>query len=122
VFPLYHQVEIRDAADVDYPQWETGEELVLASAQCIVLATGPDLEGEVEIGVWVGADLVEEPVGGVVFDGSCSPRARGVLVGSSLIGELHSVPLPIGWHLVRVYADPSNPTRFNVWCDRQRAD
>jgi hypothetical protein len=44
------------------------------------------------------------------------------LVGSSLIGGLHSIPLPIGWHLVRVYADPSNPTRFNVWCDRQRAD
>jgi hypothetical protein len=55
VFPLYHQAEIRDAADVDYPQWETGEELVLASAQCIVLTTGPDLEGEVEIGVRVGA-------------------------------------------------------------------
>jgi hypothetical protein len=62
MFPLYHQVEIRDAADVDYPQRETGEELVLASAQCIVLATGPDMEGEVEIGVRVGADLVEEPV------------------------------------------------------------
>jgi hypothetical protein len=43
VFPLYHQVEVLDAVDVDCPQWETGEERVLASAQCIVLATRPDL-------------------------------------------------------------------------------
>ena len=39
VFPLYQQVEIRDATDdVDRPLWETGEERVLAAAQCIVLA------------------------------------------------------------------------------------
>jgi hypothetical protein len=33
VFPLYQQVEIRDATDdVDRPLWETGEERVLVSA------------------------------------------------------------------------------------------
>jgi hypothetical protein len=31
LFLLYHQVEIRDAGDVDCPQWDTGEERVLAS-------------------------------------------------------------------------------------------
>ena len=59
VIPLYRQVEVRDAApdaaDVDRPQWESGDEPVLASAQCIVLATRSDLHGPVEIEVRVGA-------------------------------------------------------------------
>jgi len=37
--------------DADRPQWDRGDEPVLASAQCIVLATHPDLEGPVEIEV-----------------------------------------------------------------------
>jgi hypothetical protein len=49
---------------------------------------------------------VEEPVGDMVFDGEVLTTGQGVLVGSSLIGELQNVPLPIGWHLVSVYADP----------------
>jgi hypothetical protein len=58
VVPAYRQVEVRDAADdVDYPQWETGEERVLVSAQCIVLATRSDLQGDVEIEVRVDAGL-----------------------------------------------------------------
>jgi hypothetical protein len=41
---------VRDAAGVeDCPQWESGEEPVLAGEQCIVLATRPDLEGDVEL-------------------------------------------------------------------------
>jgi hypothetical protein len=70
VFPLYHQVEIRDATDdVDRPLWETGEERVLAAAQCIVL-------GEVEIEVRVGADLDDQAGGQPLLTGNCSPPAR----------------------------------------------
>jgi hypothetical protein len=116
VSPLY-QVEIRDVGDVDCPQWETGEERVLASDQCIMLAARPDLEGAVEIQVRVGGHLAE-PAGDLVFDEELLTTGHGVLIGSSLTGKLHSVPLPIGWHLVCVYADPpGNPARFAVCFD-----
>jgi hypothetical protein len=77
VSPAYAQVEIRDAPDdVDRPLWETGEEPVLASAQCIVLATRSDLDGEVEIEVRVGAGLDDSTLGSCCSTGSCSPPAR----------------------------------------------
>jgi hypothetical protein len=115
VFPLYQQVEIRDAADdVDRPLWETGEERVLASAQCIVLATRSDLHGEVEMEVRVGAGLEEQTVGQPLFDGELLTTGQGILVGNSLT-DLHHVGLPIGWHPIRIYAEPpSNPARFTV--------
>jgi hypothetical protein len=115
VFPLYGQVEIRDAPDdVDRPLWETGEERVLASAQCIVLATRSDLYGEVEMEVRVGAGLEEQADGQPLFDGELLTTGQGILVGNSLT-ELHHVGLPIGWHPIRVYAEPpSNPARFTV--------
>jgi len=115
VFPLYGQVEIRDATDdVDRPLWETGEERVLASAQCIVLATRSDLNGEVEIEVRVGAGLEDQAGGQPLFDGELLTTGQGILVGNSLT-DLHHVELPIGWHPIRVYAEPpSNPARFTV--------
>jgi hypothetical protein len=115
VFPLYGQVEIRDATDdVDRPLWETGEELVLVSAQCIVLATRSDLYGEVEIEVRVGAALDVQAGGQPLFDGELLTTGQGILVGNSLT-ELHHVGLPIGWHPIRVYGEPpSNPARFTV--------
>jgi hypothetical protein len=115
VFPLYGQVEIRDATDdVDRPLWETGEERVLASAQCIVLATRSDLHGEVEMEVRVGAGLEEQTVGQLLFDGELLTTGQGILVGNSLT-DLHHVGLPIGWHPIRIYAEPpSNPARFTV--------
>ena len=120
VFPLYGQVEIRDATDdVDRPLWETGEERVLASAQCIVLATRSDLYGEVEIEVRVGAGLEDQAGGQLLFDGELLTTGQGILVGNSLT-ELHHVGLPIGWHPIRVYAEPpSNPARFTVLLEAQ---
>jgi hypothetical protein len=111
VFPLYQQVEIRDTTDdVDRPLWETGEERVLVSAQCIVLASRSDLYGEVEIEVRVGAGL-DDQGGQPLFDGELLTTGQGILVGNSLT-ELHHVGLPIGWHAIRIYAEPpSNPAR-----------
>jgi hypothetical protein len=115
VSPAYAQVEIRDATDdIDRPLWETGEERVLAAAQCIVLATRSDLCGEVEIEVRVGADLDDQAGGQPLFDGELLTTGQGILVGNSLT-ELHHVGLPIGWHPIRVYAEPpSSPARFIV--------
>jgi hypothetical protein len=114
VLPLYHQVEVRDVGDVDYPQWETGEERVLASAQCIVLATRSDLEGDVAIEVRIDAGPEDRAAGALVFAGELLTTGQGMVVGNSLTG-LHPIRLPIGWHPVRVYADPPiDPARFTV--------
>jgi len=121
VFALYHQLEVRDAANVECPQWESGEEPVLAGEQCIVLATRPDLEGDVEVEVWVGA-IDGEPAGPLLYQGELLVTEQGAVVGSSLTEELHPVPLPIGWHPVRIWADrPSEPARFTVLFDSQPA-
>jgi len=123
VFPLYQQVEIRDATDdVDRPLWETGEERVMVSAQCIVLATRSDLYGEVEIEVRVGAGLDVQAAGQLLFDGELLTTGQGILVGNSLT-DLHHVGLPIGWHPIRIYAEPpSNPARFTVLLELRPAD
>jgi len=122
VLPAYHQVEIRDAADdVDRPLWETGEEPVLASVQCIVLATRSDLDGEVEIEVHVGAGLDDKAAGQLLFDGELLTTGQGILVGNSLT-DLHRVGLPIGWHPIRIYAEPpTDPARFTVLLDPRPA-
>jgi hypothetical protein len=87
---------------------------LLAAAQCIVLATRSDLYGEVEIEVRVGADLDDQAGGQPLFDGELLTTGQGILVGNSLT-ELHHVGLPIGWHPIRIYAEPpSNPARFTV--------
>jgi hypothetical protein len=122
VLPLYHQVQISDAADdVDYPQWETGEERLLVSAQCIVLATRSDLEGAVEIEVHIQAEPDEFAAGELVFEGELLTTGHGIVVGNSLT-DLHHIPLPIGWHPVRIHADPPiDPSQFTVLFDRRPA-
>jgi hypothetical protein len=117
VFALYHQLEVRDAASLDCPQWESGEEPVLAGTQCIVLATRSDLEGPVQVEVWVGA-LDGEPAGPLLYEGELLVTEQGAVVGSSLTEELYPVALPIGWHPVRIWADrPTEPSRFTVVFD-----
>jgi hypothetical protein len=123
LFPLHHQLEVRDAAGVgDCPQWESGEEPVLAASQCIVLATRPDLDGPVQVEVWVGA-LDKEPAGALLYEGELQVTEHGVVVGSSLTEELHPIALPIGWHPVRIWADrPTEPAHFTVLFDGQPAN
>jgi hypothetical protein len=117
VLPLYHQVELRDAGEVDYQQWETGKERILVSAQCIVLATRSDLEGEVEIEVHIQAEPDELATGELVFEGELLTTGQGIVVGNSLT-DLHHIQFLIGWHPVRIYADPPiDPSRFTVLFD-----
>src|SRR5829696_523238 len=93
VLPLYRQVEVRDAGDIDRPHWETGTEPVLASSQCIVLAARSDLEGEVEIEVRVDTDREDRAAGQLLFDGELLTTGQGMVVGNSLTG-LHRISLP----------------------------
>jgi hypothetical protein len=122
VFPLYHQVEVCDVAAADCPRWERDDERVLASAQSIVMATRPDLEGDVEFDVRVAPIGDEHPAGHLLFDGELCTTGQGALVGSSLSGQMRRIPLSTGWHRVRIYTDqPTNPARFTVLFDPQPA-
>jgi hypothetical protein len=113
-------VEIRGATeDVDRPLWETGEERILASAQCIVLATRSDLDGEVEIEVRVDTEREERTAEELLFDGELLTTGQGIVAGNSLT-DLHHISLPIGWHPLRIYGDPpTDPARFTVLVDRR---
>jgi hypothetical protein len=90
ILPLYQQIEIRDAsddaADVDCPQWERGDEPILTSAQCILVATRSDLEGPVDVEVWVGVDADDQPPGYLLFDGELLTTGHRALIGNSLAG------------------------------------
>jgi hypothetical protein len=82
-----------------------------------VLATRADLEGPIEVEVWVGA-LDGEPAGPLLYDGELLVTEQGAVVGSSLTEELYPVAMPIGWHPVRIWADrPTEPARFTVVFD-----
>jgi len=107
-------VEIRDAADdVDRPLWETGEEPVLASAQCILLATRSDLDSEVEIEVHVGAGVDDPVAGQLLFDGEAAHHGQGIM------SQLADQRAP-RWAADRLASDPHpcrpprNPARFTV--------
>jgi hypothetical protein len=61
-----------------------------------------------------------EPAGPLLFEGELLVTEEGAVVGSSLTEELHPIPLPIGWHPVRIYADPpTEPARLTVVFDGQ---
>jgi hypothetical protein len=105
VLPLYGQIDIRDPAAADYPQWETGEEKAVATAHCIAVATRGDLDGRVA--VEVRHEPIEEPDHATIaFDGSLLLTGEGLVVGNYLGGEEHWLPLPPGSHHVTVYTRP----------------
>jgi hypothetical protein len=122
VIPLYRQVEIRDTDAVARPEWGSEAQPAVASDQCVLLATRSELDGPVQVDVWVGTQGPADPVGRLVFDGELLTTGNGIMVGNSLGEQLYRMALPIGWHPVRVYADPEDaPARFAVLLDGERA-
>jgi hypothetical protein len=122
VWPHYHQVEVRaaDAAE-ECPQWERGDEPAVASDRCILLATRPDLDGDVTVEVWAGPADTEQP-GEVVFDGKLLTTDTGVVVGNSVTGALHHLPLAAGWYRVRIHGNPGDsPAQLVVVFDADQA-
>jgi hypothetical protein len=93
-------------------------EPVVASDQALLLATREDLDGLVQIDVWVGAEGPEEPAGQLAFDGELLTTGGGAVIGNSLGEQLPRIPLAIGWRLVSIFADPPGaPRRFTVLVD-----
>jgi hypothetical protein len=86
-----------------------------------VLATRSDLQGDVEIEVRLNTTREEVAVGALLFDGELMTTGQGMMVGNSLT-DLHHIPVPIGWHRLRIYGDPpTDPARFTVLVDRRPA-
>jgi hypothetical protein len=93
-------------------------EPVVASDQGLLLATREDLDGLVQIDVWVGAEGPEEPAGQLMFDGELLTTGGGAVIGNSLGEQLRRVLLAIGWRLVSIFADPPGALRrFTVLVD-----
>ena len=116
VLPLHHQVGICDVDAVEVPQWDSGEEPLVAGEQCILVATRGDLE-EVELEVWTGPPTTPPP-GPLLFDGELCTTGKGVEVGDLVAGDGHQIQLPVGWHGLRIYADqPGNASRLRMVFD-----
>jgi hypothetical protein len=116
VLPLHHQVGICDLDAVDIPEWATGEEPLVASDHCILVATRGDLD-PVELEVWMGTPATPPP-GPLLFDGELCTTGNGVEVGDLVAGDAHQVRLAAGWHRLRIYADqPGNASRLRVVFD-----
>jgi hypothetical protein len=116
VLPLHHQVGICDVDAVEIPEWETGEEPLVAGGQCVLVATRGDLD-PVELEVWVGEPGTPPP-GPLLFDGELCVTGKGVEVGDLVAGDGHQVKLPVGWHRLLIWADqPGNASRLRVVFD-----
>jgi hypothetical protein len=116
VLPLHHQVGICDADATDVPEWETGQEPLVADQRCALVATRGDL-GPVELEVWVGAPATPPP-GPLLYEGELLTSGKGVQVGDLVAGDGHLVELAAGRHRLRIYADqPGNASRLRVVFD-----
>jgi hypothetical protein len=107
VLPLYNQVHIRDPRSTDFPQWETGDEPVVADSQCIAVATRSDVAGPISVEVRSG-DSAEDLEGwGLLFDGELLLTGDTVVVGNYVANEIYPVTVGQGWHRVRVWGSPA---------------
>ncbi len=108
VWPLYAQVMLRDAAATAFPQWQTGEERVIATAQCLIVGTRGDCDGPLLLEVWKRAFEPENlRVGQPIFEGVLELVSDHVVVGNELINELEVVELGSGRHHIKVYTSPA---------------
>lgn len=114
--PVHGQIEFRDEAPAEYPEWQTGEERAVQTAQGIAVATQGDHAGPVRIEVWT-PPIEREPEGVCVLDTEVLVAGKAAVVGNSIGGEWHRVPFDQGTIRVQVFVDPPaepNIVRFLV--------
>lgn len=108
VAPAYAQIEVTtpyEGGAYEWPEWDYGDEAVVATSHALLVATQGDQDGDVTIVVADTADLV---AGELVFDGPLEASAAMLEVGSSISGDLWTVRLQsAGPTRVRVYAAPA---------------
>ena len=67
VFPGYHQIALGDYRSTDVPEWRSGDEPLVTSPSCFLIATIDGLYGDVEVELRVGGVDVSHVR--VVFEG-----------------------------------------------------
>jgi hypothetical protein len=103
--PYYAQIELSDPTTPGYPDWGSGEEAVVATPTCIVVATRPDHLGDVEVEAWLGG-FNEPSVGTPAWEGEFSLAGERAVIGSTVGNQFIDVPLGVGEYQVSVYTLP----------------
>jgi hypothetical protein len=114
VTPLYGQVELRDGSSDDYPEWQTGEEAVVALPRCVAVATQGDLSGKVSIEVWEGRiDRAEATMTPSLYEGEFTVTDGVAKIGNTVANEFVSFRVPAQWSRVNVFTAPAGePARI----------
>lgn len=116
VRPYYGQVELGDPNSSTYPEFDTGEESVVALPHYLLVATRGDAEGKVTIEVRRGDAAVDDQrASASIFDGELFLSDETVVVGTSVGSDLYAVRLGAGPHRVRVLRAPDIPTPDAVY-------
>ena len=110
VLPLYGQVSIQGSETRDLPEWVTGEESILSTDDAIVIATRPDVGGDVVMTVVEGADAGN---GELIYDAELSVPSGVLEFGSIVAGSLGTISLANEGRLhFRVYVDTPGAAEF----------
>lgn len=102
VLPLYGQVQVYDPGCRDFPVPETGDEDVVSSDQCIVVATQSDVDGRVNIEVRSDGEL-DGQGWKLVFDGELLLTEPRLVIGNYVANDVHEVSTSAGLHQLRVW-------------------
>ena len=103
VAPLYGQVSLGDPNASNYPQWATGDELVVATPEAVAVASRGDADGTVTIEVWRGLIESQDRQLSPVWDGELRLSGDTAVAGSVVGNDLHAVQLGPGKHVIRVF-------------------
>jgi hypothetical protein len=120
--PDHAQLEF-GAVGSSYPEWDFGDEPVVANGEKVVVATRPDFEGAAVVEVRRGtSDEPLDDASALIFDGVIRVSGDGAEVGTYLGGDLERIALSPGEHRLRVFVDePGYASRvvFSVGAERR---
>lgn len=113
VLSLYSQVALFDAEDKEaYPQWKTGDEIVVFGLHGVAVVTAGDKQ--VDVRVFKG---MVEPQHSLCVSGEIEIGEQGVLVGNVPAASVTHLSLSSGKYSVVVYTDKVGPeTEQVVFC------
>lgn len=121
--PLYGLLCIHDPECSDVPQFETGEERVVANWQWITIPVRYDLDGPVQVNV-VDGD-VEEPAGELIFSGSIMLTGEKLRIGSGYPHDPNDYDVWVGRAgetRIKIFGEPANEPPHRVTVCIETAD
>ena len=118
VMPFYAQVLLTTSPDAQHPQFETGDEAVVASAQAAAISTVPDRGTDgpqvVAIEVWLG-DCPEMADWSELGRVPMLVSSWGVAVQDVVSSKRHHAEVPPGEYEVGIYGRPAiGPSQVRV--------